>query len=328
MSHDDHKRMKIFSATAGAHLAESICKHLELPIASATVERFPDGEIIVKIDEDVRGRDCFIVQSTSMPVNETLMELLIWIDTLRRASAGQITAVIPYFGYARQDRKDEGRVPITAKLVANLITAAGADRVLCMDLHAAQIQGFFDIPVDHLTATKVFCDHFATQKDMQGDNMVIVSPDVGNVKVANMYAGLLDAKLAIIDKRRNSGSEVVSKRLIGEVEGKVVLMVDDMISTAGTICEAAKLVTEHGATKIIAAATHGVCVGPAIERINDSPISEVVITDTICPDQRLDDLGDKLNILSVARYLGEAIHRIHHHMSISALFTRGEGPKK
>jgi ribose-phosphate pyrophosphokinase len=263
-----------------------------------------------------------------MPVNDNLMELLIWIDTLRRASAGRITAVIPYFGYARQDRKDEGRVPITAKLVANIITAAGANRVLCMDLHAAQIQGFFDIPVDHLTATKVFCDYFATRSDMQGDDMVIVSPDVGNVKVANMYAGLLDAKLAIIDKRRESGTEVVSKRLIGDVEGKTVLMVDDMISTAGTICEAAKLVKEKGAIKVIAAATHGVCVGPAIERICASPISEVIITDTIAPDSRLDGLGETLHILSVARFLGEAVHRIHHHMSISSLFNRGEGPKK
>jgi len=197
-----------------------------------------------------------------------------------------------------------------------------------MDLHAAQIQGFFDIPVDHLTATKVFCDHFANDTEMHGDNMVIVSPDVGNVKVANMYAGLLDAKLAIIDKRRDSGSEVVSKRLIGDVENKNVLMVDDMISTAGTICEAAKLLIEQGAKKVIAAATHGVLVGPAVERINASPINEVLITDTIAPDHRLDGLGDKLRVLSVARLLGEAVHRIHHHMSISSLFNRGEGPKK
>lgn len=328
MSHDDHKRMKIFAATGGEHLAEDMCSHLELPLAAATVERFPDNEIIVKVNEDVRGRDCFIVQSTSMPVNDNLMELLIWIDTLRRASAGRITAVVPYFGYARQDRKDEGRVPITAKLVANIMTAAGANRVLCMDLHAAQIQGFFDIPVDHLTATKVFCDYFTQRPDMQGDDLVIVSPDVGNVKVANMYAGLLDAKLAIIDKRRDSGSEVVSKRLIGEVKDKTVLMVDDMISTAGTICEAAKLVTEQGATKVIAAATHGVCVGPAVERLAASPISEIIITDTIATDERLDGLEDKLHVLSVARFLGEAIHRIHHHMSISSLFNRGEGPKK
>lgn len=328
MSHDDHKRMKIFAASGGKHLATEMCSHLEIPVADATIEKFPDNEIIVKVNEDVRGRDCFIVQSTSMPVNDNLMELLIWIDTLRRASAGRITAVIPYFGYARQDRKDEGRVPITAKLVANLITAAGANRVLCMDLHAAQIQGFFDIPVDHLTATKVFCDHFSTRKDMQGDDMVIVSPDVGNVKVANMYAGLLDAKLAIIDKRRDSASKVVSKRLIGTVKGKTVLMVDDMISTAGTICEAAKLVTDQGATKVIAAATHGVCVGQAIERITSSPISEILITDTISPEDRLNGLGDKLEVLSVARFLGEAVHRIHHHMSISSLFNRGEGPKK
>ena len=328
MSHDDHKRMKIFAATGGNRLAEEMSSHLEMPLAAATVEKFPDNEIIVKVDEDVRGRDCFIVQSTSMPVNDNLMELLIWIDTLRRASAGRITAVIPYFGYARQDRKDEGRVPITAKLVANIITVAGANRVLCMDLHAAQIQGFFDIPVDHLTATKVFCDYFATRDDMQGDELVIVSPDVGNVKVANMYAGLLDAKLAIIDKRRDSGSEVVSKRLIGEVKGKTVLMVDDMISTAGTICEAAKLVTQEGANKVIAAATHGVCVGPAIERLQQSPISEIVITNTIAPDSRFDGIEDKLQVLSVARFLGEAVHRIHHNMSISSLFNRGEGPKK
>ena len=328
MSHDDHKRMKIFAATGGEHLAAAMCEHLELPLAAAANDRFPDGEIIVKINEDVRGRDCFVVQSTSVPVNDNLVELLIWIDTLRRASAGRITAVIPYFGYARQDRKDEGRVPITAKLVANLITSAGANRVLCMDLHAAQIQGFFDIPVDHLAATKVFCDHFSNRDDMNGDNMVIVSPDVGNVKVANMYAGLLDAKLAIIDKRRESGSEVVSKRLIGDVEGKNVLMVDDMISTAGTICEAAKLVTEHGAKTVVAAATHGVFVGSAIERIKESSISEVVVTDTISQENRLQDLGDKIHILSVARLFGEAVHRIHHHMSISSLFTRGEGPKK
>ena len=328
MSHNDHKSMKIFAATGGKCLAKEMCRHLEMPLASASVERFPDNEIIVKVNEDIRGRDCFIVQSTSMPVNDNLMELLIWIDTLRRASAGRITAVIPYFGYARQDRKDEGRVPITAKLVANIITSAGANRVLCMDLHAAQIQGFFDIPVDHLTATKVFCDYFSQRSDMQGDDMVIVSPDVGNVKVANMYAGLLDAKLAIIDKRRDSGSEVVSKRLIGDVDGKTVLMVDDMISTAGTICEAAKLVTEKGATKVIAAATHGVCVGPAVERIQQSPISEVIITDTIAIDNRLDGIKNKLQVLSVARFLGEAVHRIHHDMSISSLFNRGEGPKK
>jgi ribose-phosphate pyrophosphokinase len=328
MSHDDHKRMKIFAATGGEHLATAMCEHLELPLAAATKDAFPDGELIVKINEDVRGRDCFVVQSTSMPVNDNLVELLVWIDTLRRASAGRITAVIPYFGYARQDRKDEGRVPITAKLVANIITSAGAHRVLCMDLHAAQIQGFFDIPVDHLAATKVFCDYFSSRDDMCGDDVVIVSPDVGNVKVANMYAGLLDAKLAIVDKRRDSSSEVVSKRLIGDVDGKTVLMVDDMISTAGTICEAAKLVTEKGAKKVVAAATHGVLVGPAIDRIKESPISEIVITDTICPTDRLDDLGDSITVLSIARLLGEAVHRIHHHMSISSLFTRGEGPKK
>ena len=320
--------MILLSGNSNKLLANHISTHAGISLSEMALRRFADGEISCEIYDNIRGEDVFIIQSTCNPANDNLMELLIIIDTCKRASAGRITAVMSYYGYGRQDRKPSARTPISAKLVANMLQTAGADRVLTMDLHAGQIQGFFDIPVDHLTATKVFCDHFATQDDMQGDNMVIVSPDVGNVKVANMYAGLLDAKLAIVDKRRDSGSEVVSKRLIGNVEGKVVLMVDDMISTAGTICEAAKLVTEHGATKIIAAATHGVCVGPAVERINQSPITEVVITDTILPDDRLDGLGDKLNVLSVARYLGEAIHRIHHHMSISALFTRGEGPKK
>ena len=207
MTSPDREHLKIFSCRAGRHLTEHICEHLDLPVADSETERFPDGELIVKVNEDVRGRDCFVVQSTCEPVNEHMMELLIAIDCLRRASAKRITAVIPYFGYARQDRKGEGRVPITAKLVANLITAAGADRVLCMDLHAAQIQGFFDIPVDHLSATPVFVRYFKDIRDQLGD-LVLVSPDVGNVKVANTYASLLDADLAIIDKRRESGTDV------------------------------------------------------------------------------------------------------------------------
>jgi ribose-phosphate pyrophosphokinase len=322
MSAADRDHLKIFAGRAGRKLAEAMCNHLNLPLAEGHTELFPDGELLVKLNEDVRGRDCFIVQSTCDPVNANLMELLIYIDCLRRASAKRITAVIPYLGYARQDRKDEGRVPITAKLVANLITAAGADRVLCMDLHAAQIQGFFDIPVDHLSASKVFCEYFESIRDELGD-LVIVSPDVGNVKTANKFASLLDADLAIIDKRRESGMKVASKNLIGSVEGRTVLMVDDMISTAGTVCEAAKLVKDHGAKKVMSAATHAVLVGLAMDRLNSAPISRVIITDTIPNGERLGPIEHKLQVLTVSRLLGEAVHRIHHDMSVSALFRRG-----
>ncbi len=321
MSASDRDHLKIFAGRAGRSLATAMCNHLDLPLAAGQTDVFPDGELIVKVNEDVRGRDCFVVQSTCDPVNSNLMELLIFIDCLRRASAKRITAVIPYFGYARQDRKDVGRTPITAKLVANLITAAGADRVLCMDLHAAQIQGFFDIPVDHLSATKVFYEHFEEIRDELGE-MVIVSPDVGNVKVANKYASLLGCDLAIIDKRRQSDTRVASTNLIGSVKGRTVLMVDDMISTAGTICEAAKLVAQHGAERIIASATHPVMVGLAMERLNDTSIDRVIITDTIPNGERLAPLSHKLHQLSVAGLLGEAVHRIHHDMSVSALFGR------
>jgi ribose-phosphate pyrophosphokinase len=322
MSAADREHLKIFAGRAGRGLAVAMCEHLNLPLADGAVEAFPDSELIVKVNEDVRGRDCFIVQSTCEPVNDNLMELLIFIDTLRRASAKRITAVVPYFGYARQDRKDEGRVPITAKLVANLITAAGADRVLAMDLHAAQIQGFFDIPLDHLSASKVFLDYFDRMRDELGE-LVIVSPDVGNVKTANRFASMLDADLAIIDKRRESGMKVASKNLIGSVEGRTVLMVDDMISTAGTVCEAAKVVKDRGAVRIIAAATHPVLVGLATERLNSAPIDRLVITDTIPNGDRFAPIRHKLVQLTVAHLLGEAVHRIHHDMSVSALFRRG-----
>jgi ribose-phosphate pyrophosphokinase len=252
---------------------------------------------------------------------------LVYIDCLRRASAKRITAVIPYFGYARQDRKDVGRTPITAKLVANLITAAGADRVLCMDLHAAQIQGFFDIPVDHLSATQVFFEHFQSIRDKLGD-LVIVSPDVGNVKVANTYASLLDADLAIIEKRRESGMKVSTKNLIGEVRDRTVLMFDDMISTAGTVCEAARMVMANGAKDVLASATHAVLVGLAMERLNESPISQVIVTDTIPNGKRTAPIAHKLTRLTVSKLLGEAIHRIHHDMSVSALFRRGVDVKR
>ncbi len=321
MSRSDINDVKIFAGRASRSMVESMCRYLELPVGQGHVDMFPDGEIIVKVEEDVRGRDCFIVQSTYHPVNAHLMELLIWVDCLRRASAERITVVLPYMGYARQDRKDEGRVPITAKLMANLITTAGAHRVLALDMHAEQIQGFFDIPVDHLHAAPVLVNYFESIREELGD-IVLVSPDVGNVKMANAYAKWLGGDLAIVDKRRQSGSQVVSDNIIGSVEGKTVLMVDDMISTAGTMCEAAKLVMKHGAKDVIAGATHAVLVGLAMERLSDSPISKVVVTDTIPCGSRCAPIQDKLVELSVAQLLGEAIHRIHHHESVSSLFRK------
>ncbi len=327
MSVSDREQLKIFAGSSGRQLTRAMCDHLGLPVGQAQISVFPDGEILVKLDEDVRGRDCFVVQSTCEPVNQNLMELLVFIDCLRRASARRITAVIPYCGYARQDRKDEGRVPITAKLVANLITTAGAQRVLCMDLHAAQIQGFFDIPVDHLSAAPVISDHFRRIRGELGE-LTIVSPDVGNVKVANMYANLLGADLAIIDKRRHSGSKVSVKNLVGTVDGTTVLMFDDMISTAGTVCEAARVVMENGARGVQVACTHGLFVGIACERLMESPISRIVSTDTIPDGTRNATLASKLTVLSVAPLLGEAVHRIHHDQSISALFSHGAGLKR
>ena len=323
MTAADRDTLRIFAGSGGKNLAESMAQHLNLRVSSGSADRFPDGEVIVRVQEDVRGRDCFVVQSTCEPVNDRLVELLVWIDCLRRASARRITAVIPYFGYARQDRKDEGRVPITAKLVANMLTEAGADRVLCLDLHAAQIQGFFDIPVDHVTAVPIFRSRVEKAREELGD-LTLVSPDVGNVKTANLYAAALGADLAIIDKRRQSGEKVVSRNLIGDVDGRSVLMVDDMISTAGTLTEAARLCRERGATRVWAAATHAVFVGPAIERLSDPVFERVLITDSIPDRPRLDPIRDKLEILSTARLLGEAVHRIHHDLSVSALFRTGK----
>ncbi len=327
MSKADQDQLKIFCGRASRALGESICRSLDLPMGQGHTEMFPDGEILVKIEEDVRGRDCFVIQSTCHPVNAHLMELLIYIDCLKRASARQITAVIPYFGYARQDRKDEGRTPITAKLVANLITAAGADRVLTMDLHAAQIQGFFDIPVDHMTALPVILEYIEKLRKDLGP-MCLVSPDVGNVKTASAYATALGDEIAIIDKRRKSGTVVESANIIGDVKDKTVLMVDDMISTAGTICEAAKLVTAKGARDVIAACTHPVLVGLAMERLQEAPISKVIVTDTIPCGSRCAPIQDKLVELSVADLLGKAMHRIHHNMSLSSLFRVDGGSKR
>lgn len=311
--------MKLFTGRAHPTLAKRICEYLGLPLGRALTGNFPDGEISCKIDEDVRGRNVFIIQPTCPPVNENLMELLIMIESFRRASAERINAVIPYFGYARQDRKDEGRVPITAKLVANLITRAGADRVLTMDLHAAQIQGFFDIPVDHLYAAPVINDHFKSM-DIGDDGFVVVSPDEGSIKRALSHMARLGGHLAIIDKRRSSAEKTKQANVIGgKIEGRVALIFDDMISTAGSICGAAEVMHQQGAKQIFLAATHGLLVGKAIEHIQNAPIDGVVLTDTIplSPEKQI----DKLTVLSVAPLLGEAIKRIHRNESVSRLFV-------
>lgn len=319
--------LKVFAGRSSQLLAKRITGHLSMELGLARTQVFPDGEVFVKLDEDVRGRDCFVVVSTCEPVNDNLMELLVFIDCLKRASADPVTVVMPYFGYARQDRKDEGRVPITAKLVANLITAAGADRVLALDLHAAQIQGFFDIPVDHLSATPVFVRHFKSIREQLGD-LCLVSPDVGNVKVAEGMANHLGGDLAIIYKRRLSGSQVTAGNLIGSVKDKTVLMFDDMISTGGTVHEAAKLVMDRGAKQVIAAATHAVLVGPAIDRLKDPAISKIVVTNTIPLDDRILPIRHKLEELCVGPLLGEAIKRIHENQSVSALFKDTAGTKR
>jgi ribose-phosphate pyrophosphokinase len=311
--------LKIFSGRANPELARKICEYLGLSLGKITIANFPDGEISIKIDEDVRGRDVFIIQPTCPPVNESLMELLIMIDSFLRASAYRITAVLPYFGYARQDRKDAGRVPITAKLVANIITRAGTDRVLAMDLHAAQLQGFFDVPVDHLYAAPVLNEYFRGQ-EFKKDELVIVSADEGGIKRALGHATRLGAPLAVVDKRRTSPDSTKQENIIGaSVKGKTVLMFDDMISTASSICGAAKVLKENGARAIHVAATHGVLVGPAIERLSATSIDSVAITDTIPlrPEQML----PKIKILSVAALLGQAIKRIHRNESVSMLFV-------
>lgn len=321
------REMKVFAGRHCRGLTQKISERLDIEMGQARTDVFPDGEIIVRTEEDVRGRDCFVVLSTCDPVNDNLMELLIFADALRRASAHRITAVIPYFGYARQDRKDKGRTPITAKLVANLIARAGFDRVLTMDLHAAQIQGFFDIPVDHLTAQPIFLDDFQGREEL-GDNLVVVSPDVGNVKMGNDFADKLQADFAIIDKRRVSGDTVETQHIIGDVRGKNVLMMDDMISTGGTICEAARILKENGAEKIFAAATHPVFAGPAVERLAGSEIERVIVTNTIPEEPRLEPLGDKLVHLCVSELFAEAIYHIHHDKSISALFRNFSASKR
>ena len=310
--------IKIIAGNASKELAQKVADYIGVPMAKCEVGTFSDGEISVNISETVRGCDVFVIQSTNSPVNDNLMELLIMIDALRRASAGRVTAVIPYYGYARQDRKAKARDPITAKLVANLITAAGADRVLTMDLHAAQIQGYFDIPLDHLQGGKILADYFNTKNI---EDLVVVSPDLGSVTRSRKFANDLngDVPIAIIDKRRPKANVCEVMNIIGEVEGKNVILLDDMIDTAGTIVNAANALKEFGAKDVYACCTHGVLSGPAIERIENSAISELIVLDTIqLPEEKK---IDKIKIKTVAPLFGDAIKKIFANESVSKLFN-------
>ncbi len=310
------ERIRVFSGNANKELAEKICGVLGVSLGKANVTTFSDGETRVEIDENVRGMDVFIIQSTCPPVNITLMELLIMIDAMKRASVDRITAVVPYYGYARQDRKVASRAPITAKLVADLITAAGANRVLAMDLHAGQIQGFFNIPVDNLFAKPVLLDYM---KKNYKDNTVIVSPDAGGVERARSFGKRLDASLAIIDKRREGPNEAEAMNIIGDVKGKRVIILDDMIDTAGTVVQAASAMKKEGALEIAVCCTHPVLSGPALERIEKSDIKEAIVTDTIPLCDRAKKCK-KIKVLSVSGILGEAVRRIYYNDSVSSLF--------
>ncbi len=306
--------MKIFTGTSNRPLAEAICKNIGIELGKCTVDAFPDGETFVKIEENVRGEDVYVIQSTSPPTNHNLMELFIMMDALRRASASRITAVLPFYGYARQDRKDQPRVPITAKLVANLLVAAGTNRVLTMDLHAQQIQGFFDIPVDHLYAAPVMYKHI---KEKELPDLVVVTPDVGGIKMAHAYSQMLEAGLAIVAKRRKSATEIEAMTVIGEIRGKTVLLVDDLTETAGTLTAAAKLLKRKGARSIVACVSHALLNDMGIERLRKSAIDELITTDTVL---RPAIAGVNITTLSVAGLLGEAIKRIHSNSSVTSLF--------
>ena len=306
--------ISLISGRAHPNFSRSVAEHLGLDLLNARVADFPDREIDIKLHEDVRGRDCYVIQPTCPPVNNNWVELLLLADTLRRASAGRITAVMPYYGYARKDRKDEGRVPISAKVVANTLVANGVDRVLTMDMHAAQIQGFFDIPVDHLYAKPVLIQRL---QELAIEDPVIVSPDAGGIKMARSYAKVLGADLAIVDKRRISGSEIAVEHMIGEVDGRNAILVDDMISTAGSITEACELLKRKGAKEITICVTHGVFCGPAVERLDACPAERILITDT-------NPLGGRcpknLEVVSIAPLVAEAIRNIHESKSVSSLF--------
>jgi ribose-phosphate pyrophosphokinase len=312
------KAIKLFSGNAHSELAQEVAAHLGIPIGDATVTKFSDGEIMVQINENVRGYDAFILQPTCSPVNDNILELLLMIDAFKRASAKRITAVIPYYGYARQDRKVQPRVPISAKLIADLITAAGTNRILTMDLHAAQIQGFFNIPVDNLYASPVLLDYI--KKKYSSKDLIIVSPDAGGVERARAYAKKLQCSIAIIDKRREEANISQIMNVIGEVEKKDTLILDDMIDTGGTIIQAADALIEKGARQVIAACTHAVLSGSAVEKVNNSVLKELIVTDTIPFDSKKEQCK-KLTVLSIASLLGDAIKRIHEESSISSLFV-------
>ncbi|MBL7084813.1 MAG: ribose-phosphate pyrophosphokinase [Candidatus Omnitrophica bacterium] len=308
-------KLAVFSGNANPELAESISRYLKVKLGDALISRFSEGEIEVKINENVRGKDVFVIQPTSPPINENMMELLIMIDAFKRASAARITAVLPYYGYARQDRKDQPRVPITAKLVADLITVAGASRLLTIDLHAGQIQGFFNIPVDHLFAINVFVEYYTK---LRLENLVVVSPDVGGIKMARAYAKRFQADLAIIDKRRINSKQTEVMNIMGEVKGKNAIIVDDLVATAGSLVEGVAALKAHGAGDIYAAITHPVLSGPALERIENCALKQLAVCDTI--PVKDGKLHPKIKVLSIASLLGEAVKRIHREESVSCLF--------
>lgn len=312
-----YNHIKLLTGNSNPPLAQAMAEYLDVALTKTVCKRFSDGEIMVEIGENVRGSDAFVIQSTCSPVNDNLMELLLIVDALKRASARRITAVVPYYGYARQDRKVAPRVPISAKLTANLITTAGTKRLLSMDLHAGQIQGFFDIPVDHLYAAPILLDYIS--HNISGD-LVVVSPDAGGTERARAFAKRLKAGLAIIDKRRERANVAKAMNIIGNVEGKATIILDDMVDTAGTLTQAAGALKAAGATNVYACATHPVLSGPAIERINDSEIEQLIVTDTIPVDDKC-EVCSKIKPLSVAKLLGEAIRRIHHEDSVSSLFV-------
>ncbi len=310
--------LKIFSGSSNRALAEEVARNLGVTVGDATLSTFSDGEIMIRINENVRGSDVFVLQSTCLPVNDHIIELLLMVDALKRASAGRITAVIPYYGYARQDRKVQPRVPISAKMVADLITAVGTSRVLTVDLHAGQIQGFFNIPVDNLYAASVLLDYMRRKFDK--DNLVIVSPDAGGVERARAFAKRLDCSIAIVDKRREKANECEIMHVIGDVKGMDTLLLDDMVDTAGTMAQAATALMKEGARKVSAACTHAVLSGPAVDRINASPIEELIVTNTIPLNSKTKTCA-KLKVLSIADLLGEAIKRIHEETTLSTLFV-------
>jgi len=315
-----YNEITLIAGNAHPALAKAISHEIDIPLAKAHVGTFPDGEIDIKVNEDLRGRDCFVIQPLCPDVNKNWVELLLLLDCLRRSSAGRITAVMPYYGYARKDRKDEGRVPISAKVVANTLVASGADRVLTLDMHAAQIQGFFDIPVDHLYAKPVL---LTAVKRLGVEHPVIVTPDVGGTKMARAYAKVLEADLAIIDKRRISGSEIAVERVIGDVDGRNTIVVDDMISTGGSICEAARVLRENGAKQVFIAVTHAVLCGPAVTRLEAAPVDKILITDSVPPH---DIMPSCVETVSVAGLFARAIKNIHRNESVSSLFDAEENP--